>query len=179
MRNKLDFYVYQSRKTGVPVANTAHYFYAESAIAKGETNDCVVRAFASAFDISYDEAHDFCRLKLGRKNGHGTQGTLQLLSSGEAFGRKVEQLGEPYPGVTKTPASTRLFTKYRNRDHWGNMETTYRDMTVGTFLKRYTKGTYILRVNAHMFTVKDGVVYGNPQDAQQLRTRIIHAFQVK
>ena len=162
---------------GVQVINTMHEYY-YSILSRGETNDCVVRAFASAFDISYDEAHDFCRLTLGRKNGHGTHGTLQLLSSGEAFGRKVVQLGESYPGVVKTPASTRLFTKYRNRNYRGEMETTYRDMTVGTFLKTFTKGTYILRVNAHMFTVKNGVVYGNPQDALQIRTRIIHAFQV-
>lgn len=171
--------IYRTLKTGVDFANTAQAFYGTSLLAQSETNDCVVRAFACAFNIPYEEAHDFCRLKLGRKNGRGTQGTLQFLAGGEAFGKKVEQLGEPFPGVVKTPASTRLFTKYRNRNSWGEMETTYRDMTVGTFLKRYTKGTYIIRVHQHMFTVKDGVVYGNPQDAQQLRTRIIHAFQVK
>ena len=33
--------------------------YSESTIAKSETNDCVVRAFASAFDVSYDRAHKY------------------------------------------------------------------------------------------------------------------------
>ena len=31
--------------------------YADSALAKSETNDCVVRAIASAFDIEYSKAH--------------------------------------------------------------------------------------------------------------------------
>jgi hypothetical protein len=44
MKNKLP---YESTSTAIKG-------YSESKIAKGRKNDCVVRAFASAFDISYD-----------------------------------------------------------------------------------------------------------------------------
>ena len=42
-------------------------------------------------------------------------------------------------------------------------------MTVGTFVKLYDKGTYIIRVTGHAFTIKDGTVIGNPKDAEQIR----------
>jgi len=34
--------------------------------AGSETNDCVVRAIASGFDINYDVAHNYCRKELKR-----------------------------------------------------------------------------------------------------------------
>ena len=54
--------------------------YSESVIAKSETNDCVVRAFASAFDITYDKAHKYVKEKFGRKDRQGTYGTVTTLN---------------------------------------------------------------------------------------------------
>ena len=51
-------------------------------------------------------------------------------------------------------------------------------MTVGTFVKLYDKGTYILRVTGHAFTVKDGSVIGNPNDAVQIRKVIKNAWKI-
>ena len=53
--------------------------YSESTIAKSETNDCVVRAFASAFDVTYDRAHKYVAEKFGRKPKKGTYGTVSKL----------------------------------------------------------------------------------------------------
>ena len=44
----------------------------DSALAKSETNDCVVRAFAAAYNVSYDFAHKKVAELFGRKNGQGT-----------------------------------------------------------------------------------------------------------
>jgi hypothetical protein len=51
-------------------------------------------------------------------------------------------------------------------------------MTVGTFVKEYDKGTYILRVSGHAFTIKDGSVIGNPNDATQLRKVVKNAWKI-
>ena len=51
-------------------------------------------------------------------------------------------------------------------------------MTVGTFAKEYNTGTYIIRVARHAFTIKDGSVIGNPNDATQLRKIIKNAWKI-
>ncbi len=40
--------------------------------AKGEKNDCAVRAFMNGFDISYDEAHELIETEVKRKKGNAT-----------------------------------------------------------------------------------------------------------
>ena len=44
----------------------------QSEIAKKETNDCVVRAFMVALDLSYDKSHKFVADKFNRVNRNGT-----------------------------------------------------------------------------------------------------------
>jgi hypothetical protein len=51
-------------------------------------------------------------------------------------------------------------------------------MTVGTFAKEYNTGTYIIRVDRHAFTIKDGSVIGNPEDATKLRKIIKNAWKI-
>jgi hypothetical protein len=51
-------------------------------------------------------------------------------------------------------------------------------MSVGTFVKEYDKGTYIIRVSGHAFTIKDGWVIGNPNDATQLRKVVKNAWKI-
>ena len=65
-------------KEGLPYCTTKEAIkgYNESPIAKGERNDCVVRAFASAFEVSYDYAHKYNKENFGRKDREGTYGTV-------------------------------------------------------------------------------------------------------
>ena len=63
-------------KNQLPYCNTSEAIkgYSESAIAKQEMNDCVVRAIASAFDFEYDKAHKFVAEKFRRTPRRGTFG---------------------------------------------------------------------------------------------------------
>ena len=126
--------------------------YSESTIAKSETRDCVVRAIASAYDIHYDKAHKWVSDTFKRKPKKGTYGFpigMDRMSQNKTrFNYKL----------TKTIDSKFLTT------NGGKSK-----MTVGTFVKEYDKGTYIIRVSGHAFTIKDGSVIGNPNDATQLR----------
>ena len=58
-------------------------------------------------------------------------------------------------------------------------ETKKRNMTVGTFVKQNPKGTFFVLVNRHAFTIKDGVVIGNPEDATKTKKIMRCAFEIK
>ena len=51
-------------------------------------------------------------------------------------------------------------------------------MTVGTFIKKYPVGTYVLTVRQHAFTIKNGVVIGNLSDSRQKRKIVEYAWKV-
>ena len=52
-----------------------------STLAAGEKNDCAVRAFANAFNITYDVAHEFTAKEFKRKARRGTQGVFTTLKA--------------------------------------------------------------------------------------------------
>ena len=50
-------------------------------------------------------------------------------------------------------------------------------MTVGTFIKEYNVGRYLIHVRGHAFAIIDGVVVGNICDSRKLKARIINAYK--
>jgi len=63
----------------IPLVNTQE-ISRTSDIGSREKNDCVVRSFMSAFDISYDKAHSFCKEKLNRKDKGGVYNFLGMFA---------------------------------------------------------------------------------------------------
>ena len=53
-----------------------------------------------------------------------------------------------------------------------------RNMTTFQFLRKYPKGTYIVTVREHAFTINDGVVIGNHEDVLKTKKVILHAWEV-
>ena len=147
--------------------------YDQSPLAKGELNDCVVRAMAVAFDISYEKAHRICKLDYNRQDRDGVRGfalKLSIWDAGIYLDKRIKFLGDKPTGRESYP---RMFTYYRNWDpHRQAYKIDVRCMTVGTFLKKYPKGTYLMVVTNHAFVIKDGVVIGNEDDGQMMRRRI-------
>ena len=149
--------------------------YSESKTAKGETNDCVVRAFASAFEVSYDYAHKYVADEFGRKPRKGTYGTITTLvkmsdNSLKVNCKKIYPVGERHNDhllrSLMYDVKVKGVTKKRN-------------MTVGTFVKQNPKGTFFVLVRRHAFTIKDGVVIGNPEDAIKTKRPMRCAFEIK
>ena len=134
--------------------------YEESVIAKNETNDCVVRAFASCFDVSYDYAHKYVRENFGRKDRNGTYGTVF----------KMQKLAENRAQINYKKVKCRVKVKG---------EKVKRKMTVGTFTKENPVGTFFMLISRHAFTIKDGVVIGNHEDSVRKKRVLLHAFEVK
>jgi hypothetical protein len=148
--------------------------YDNSVIAKSEDNDCVVRAIASAFDIEYDKSHKFVGDTFGRRPKEGTRGfvsTMNRISKERIrIGRKCcKMMGKPMKYST-------YYTL--NYDVKVKGEVVSRKMTVGTFIKKYPVGTYVLTVRQHAFTIKNGVVIGNLSDSRQKRKIVEYAWKV-
>ena len=126
-----------------------------SSLAKNEKNDCSVRALANAFNVTYDVAHLFAATELERKARKGLRGMFS----------KLDLLGE----VTFELFSNTLFPETKTYKLEGSLDTTNPDYThkkvqytVKTCCSKFNKGTYIVIVNLHALTVKDGIVIDNP-----------------
>jgi hypothetical protein len=163
-------------KNQLPYCKTSEAIkgYDNSSIAKSETNDCVVRAIASAFDIEYDKAHKFVAEKFGRKPKQGTFGfgigMNKIAEERIRIGRKcIKPVGKKIDSLQFHSLSYDVKVKGQKVS---------RQMTVGTFITKNPKGTYVVTVKGHAFTIKDGVVMGNPSDAVQKRKRMIMAWKV-
>jgi hypothetical protein len=140
----------------------------DSSLAKSETNDCVVRAFASAFNLSYDFAHKKVAELFGRKNGQGTY----------SFSLVMRQMEVQDVRINRKKIKT--ISKDVNLSYWIKVKgvNVLRSMTTAKFLEDYPKGTYIVTVKGHAFTIKDGVVIGNPEDATQRKKNILGAWKI-
>jgi hypothetical protein len=158
-------------KTKVPYEITSNAIkgYDESTIAKEERNDCVVRAFASSFDIPYDKAWKIISEKFGRKPRQGTYSTYSTLNKLSEVRytcnyKKIKPIG-------KTRGDLRYDVKVKG-------EVVKRKMTVGTFIKKNPEGTFFILVRGHAFTIKNGVVIGNYEDSIKLKKEIYFAYQI-
>ena len=164
-------------KEGLPYCTTKEAIkgYAESPIAKGERNDCVVRAFASSFGVSYNYAHKYVKENFGRKDREGTHGTVTtmnilLMKKTTINGKRITRLGDPIFMYHTHSMKYKVKVKGEMVD---------RKMTVGTFAKKNPVGTFFILVSGHAFTIKDGVVIGNWDDAVKKKRIIKHVFEIK
>ena len=57
--------------------------------AKGETNDCFVRAVMNACQVSYDAAHELVATEFGRLPRKGTKGSILKLKTMATAGEKL------------------------------------------------------------------------------------------
>ena len=157
----------------------------KSKLAGSEKNDCFVRACSNAFDVSYEQAHEFVKSKFDRKKGKGTkrcnttlkgiqdevlefqpEGQLSLFSDNGGKQIKVKHIGD-------TPkVGGRLINK-----SYTHKKVAY---TVKTFMQRFKKGTYILLVNKHALVCKGGVIFDlGDMQFSGYRRPVESAFKVK
>jgi hypothetical protein len=135
----------------IKVTNAKTLVVKDSIIAKGETNDCVVYATASAFDISYDEAHQVARRAFSREERKGVM-TIDIMHG-------VKKLTENKESINgKTIREFLANPKKVYRLHGKDIE---RKNRVSTFIKGHTQGTYLILTGYHALTVKDGTIIDN------------------
>ena len=131
-----------------------------SSLAVNEKNDCAVRAFANAFNISYDVAHKFAEDKFARKPKKGVKGMFITLSKlGFAtFDLFQNSLFPEIRTYSIHPLARSKSGKLVNTDY------THKEVnhTVKTFCAKFNKGTFIVMVAKHALVIKNGIVIDNP-----------------
>ena len=150
-----------------------------SVLALNEKNDCAVRAFANAFTITYDTAHQFAENVFNRKAKKGVKGMFITLSK-LGFAQFDLFTDSLFP-ETKTYS---IHPIARNNKRIGIINTDYThkkvNHTVKTFCNKFNKGTYIVTVSNHALTIKDGIVIDNPNYKFEGYRRIVEsACEVK
>ena len=145
--------------------------YNSSKVAKGEKNDCFVRAMAAATGVDYDTTHSFVKKEFGRKDKKGTE-TLNIHTQMLNFEKGFELGGKSFR--TKVLGSNKIKNSYKL---YG--EIVLRKKTVKSFIKDNPKGTFIVGVSKHAFTVKDGVLIDNVGEEWRPTRKVDSAFEIK
>lgn len=138
--------------------------------AKGENNDCVVRAVMNAFEVSYDTAHEFVACRFNRQRGKGTNATIlkfRNISTGDAvLGKQVISLGKfsnaPLTKAEAAKAGVLINSKYPKGGG------RFASFTVGKFLDQHPAGSFLIIVAKHALTIRDGRVYDNINEMDKL-----------
>lgn len=133
---------------------------AQSNIAKNEYDDCVVRAFMAALDISYDQAHAWVKKYMKRENRKGTY-TGQAVKSVEGKtknGYKINFIGlNPSKKYwEKVIGSNKVLVNPKYKKQTG--------YTLKSFMENNPVGRFVLIVQGHAVAVVNGVLYGNTNE---------------
>tara|TARA_E500000318_G_scaffold111992_2_gene133185 strand:+ start:439 stop:960 length:522 start_codon:yes stop_codon:yes gene_type:complete len=146
--------------------------YSNSKIASGEKNDCVVRAIAAATDCNYDDAHSLVKKEMNRKDRQGTL-NADITSAMKKFAKSGFELGGKNfkVGILDRSSTSNFYKLYG--------EVVRRDKTVKSFIKTYPKGTYLVLVSKHAFTVKDGVLIDNAGEEFRPTRKVSKAYAIK
>ena len=139
--------ILENFKNGYEVANG-------SLLAKSEKNDCVVRACANAFNVTYDIAHSFTAETFKRKFRKGTYNVYNALNE---LGKVSFDLFQDSLFPITKEYNLKAIKNPINREYT-HKKVSY---TVKTFCSKYSKGTYIVIVHKHALCVKDGIVIDN------------------
>ena len=192
----MNYQIKKNWKTKIPYIDTCDAIKGlkDSKVAQSENNDCVVYAIAALTESTYDEAHKYVKDTFDRPNRQGTphfDSRMRMNACYPALGMKYERM---------TNHTETTYIKKRKVFNWDSKEyvldsrevtiksrfmpliTTYgktrlSKMTIGTFLKEYPKGRYLMHVRGHAFAIIDGAVVGNPCDSRRLKARITNAYK--
>lgn len=141
-----------------------------SKIQAGETNDCSVRAFATALDVTYDSAHQFVKETYDRVDKKGCEKMISTTNKLE--GKDLE--------VEGTKFNIRPVNKYQITNRYKlRGEVIERKKTVKSFLKDFGAGIYLVMVSGHVFTVKDGTMIDNAGEEWRPTRKVEDVFEIK
>ena len=130
---------------------------ASSELALKETNDCVVRAFMCALNLSYDQAHAWVKNELKRQDRKGT-----FMS---AYGKNVigkTKNGKKISFIGIHPS--REFMKHSFGSDKVLVNRKYKKatgFTLKSFMEANPVGNFVLIVQGHAVAVVNGVLFGN------------------
>jgi hypothetical protein len=131
----------------------------ESALARSENNDCVVRAFMAALDLPYDKAHAWVKKELKRENNKGTYTYAygKNILGKTKNGLKIGFIGaHPSHNMKHAVGSNKVLANPKYKKQTG--------YTLKSFMEDNPVGRFVLIVKGHAVAVVNGVLYGNSDE---------------
>jgi len=138
-------------------------------LAQKETNDCVVKAIATAVETSYNDAHDFAKNYLMRNDRQGTH----LNTFAPNICKEEMQVGRKTVKFKKLDKK-RITNRYKVKG-----EIFDRQKTVKSFIKDNQKGTFIVTVAGHALTIKNGMIIDNVGEEFRPTRKVQGALKVE
>jgi hypothetical protein len=138
----------------------------------GEKNDCSVRAIATAVGVTYDAAHKYMRDVIGRKDRKGAKGMTDKLKAFTDAENPTQTAGDVNFKYKSIPTVS-LCNEYKLHG-----EVVHRKKTVKSFIDSFRKGTFLVFVSNHVFTIKDGVLIDNYGEEFRPTRKVLNAFKV-
>ena len=143
----------------------------QTSLGANEKNDCVVRAFMAALDISYASAHSFVKKYLNRRDREGTftSSYIQNVLGKVKNGKKIQMYGvspthDYLIGYYIKKAKVITNPRYKVK----------RPYTLSSFIESHPTGRYVVIVNHHAVAVVDGKLYGNTREGSKEIKRRVH-----
>ena len=147
-----------------------------SELGKKENGDCVVRAFAAALDLPYEQAHAWVKKELNRKDRKGTfvSAYCKNIIGKTKNGKKINYIGA-HP--------SRNFLKYSIGSDKVLVNPNYKTKTgytLKSFLENNRTGRFVLVVQGHAVAIVNGVLYGNRDEQYKgLYRSVWFGFEMK
>jgi hypothetical protein len=148
---------------------------ASSDLAKKETNDCVVRAFMCALNVSYDQAHAWVKKELKRQDCKGTYtyAYAKNILGKVKNGKKISFIGaHPSRNMKHAVGSNKVLNNPKYKKQTG--------YTLKSFMEDNPVGSFVLIVKGHAVAVVNGVLFGNGTEKWDgLYRSVWYGFQCK
>ena len=147
------------------------YANSNSDVAKNEKNDCVVRSIASADEVSYKVAHEFCAKVFGREDKKGvnslvmTSAMLKAQDEGISIGNKEFDIY----GLKKNEVCNKY--KLHGKEIW-------RKKTIKSFVQSHPFGTFLVMVANHALCIKDGELLDWDTNKFQPTRKVVSAYRL-
>jgi len=147
-----------------------------SNLGSNETNDCVVRAFMCALDLSYDQAHAWVKKELKRVDRKGTymSSYSKNIIGKTKKGKKISFMGvHPSREFMKhSIGSNKILVNKKYKKQTG--------YTLKSFMENNPVGRFVLIVQGHAVAVVDGVLCGNRSEQWEgLYRSVWFGFEMK
>jgi hypothetical protein len=147
------------------------YSNSNSEISRIEKNDCVVRSIASAAEVSYKVAHEFCSKVFGRQDKKGVNGIvlassmLKAQDDGLVIGNKEFDVY----GLKKSEVCNKY--KLHGEEIW-------RKKTIKSFVQSHPVGTFLVMVANHALCIKDGELLDWDSNKFQPTRKVVGAYKL-
>lgn len=142
--------------------------YGKYSMIKNDSKNCLPLAISNATRSAYDSVFEFCSTVLERNPKKGVSSNKILSLDGGEF--KIGNKKATFHKLSKD----RITNTYHLKG-----EDIARKKTVKSFIKDNPKGTFIVLVSKHTFTLRDGTVYDHEEFEFQPTRKVVGVLEVE